>query len=112
MPSTGTRRTCPRGHRFFKSSDCPTCPQCEAARKPASGFLALLSAPAFRALEHAGLTTLKKLSKRSEKEVLALHGVGPASLPVLRQVLREAGLSFRAQEGGAKKTSARRGAGG
>lgn len=95
-----TLKACPAGHRYAKSSDCPTCPQCEAARKPSSGFLAALSAPAFRALEHEGLTTLKKLAARSEREVLALHGVGPATLPTLRVALKEAGLGFRVEKRG------------
>ncbi len=95
MPASGTPRTCPEGHKFYKSSDCPTCPQCEAAKRPTSGFMADLSAPTFRALQHEGLTTLKKLSTRTEKEVLALHGIGPASMPTLRSALKAAGLAFR-----------------
>lgn len=88
-------RTCPNGHQFRKSSDCPTCPRCEALRKPATGFVALLSAPARRALEHEGIRTLKQLSRYREGDLLKLHGFGPASLPVLREALREAGLSFK-----------------
>lgn len=63
--------------------------------KPAKGFLALLSNPARSALEHASITTLARLAKHSEKEILALHGVGPASMPVLRKALKDAGLGFR-----------------
>lgn len=65
------------------------------SRKEASAFLALLSNPARSALEHAGITTLAALAKHTEKEILALHGVGPASLPTLRKVLQDAGLAFR-----------------
>jgi hypothetical protein len=32
------RKGCANGHVFYKSSDCPTCPKCQAARKPADGF--------------------------------------------------------------------------
>src|SRR5690606_39615073 len=64
----GTLRTCPKGHQYYKSSDCPVCPVCEAERKPAEGFLALLTAPARRALEGAGITSLKKLSTYTEAE--------------------------------------------
>jgi hypothetical protein len=88
-------RTCPKGHQYYKSSDCPTCPVCEAERKPQEGFLALLSAPARRALENAGIKNLEQLSGRSEKEILSLHGMGPASLPTLRTALKQAGLSFK-----------------
>lgn len=90
----GTLRTCSRGHQYYKSSDCPTCPVCEQEKKPASGFLAELSAPARRALENEGITTLKKLSQYSEKKILSLHGMGKASLPMLRKALAAVGYSF------------------
>ncbi|GED70886.1 hypothetical protein BRE01_45880 [Brevibacillus reuszeri] len=93
--SNKERRTCSKGHEYLKSSDCPTCPICEQERKPGSGFLSLLSAPARRALEHNGIITLEQLSTYSEKEILQYHGMGPASLPKLRAVLQEAGLSFK-----------------
>lgn len=88
-------RTCPNGHRFNKTSDCPTCPQCEAAKAPRSGWLSAFSAPARRALEHAGITTVKQLAKHTRQEVMALHGMGPASLPALQTALAAQGLSFR-----------------
>jgi len=88
-------RTCPKGHRYFKSSDCPACPVCEQERKPTDGFLAALSAPARRALQNNGITTLEQLAGLSEKELLAFHGMGKASLPKLRGSLKEAGLSFK-----------------
>jgi DNA-directed RNA polymerase alpha subunit len=53
-----------------------------------------LSRPSHNALAHAGITTLTKLSKYSEKEILALHGVGPASMPELKAALKKCGLSF------------------
>ncbi|MCM3785704.1 RNA polymerase alpha subunit C-terminal domain-containing protein [Neobacillus mesonae] len=88
-------RTCSSGHQYDKSSECPTCPICEQERKPDSGFLSLLSAPARRALEHHGITTIEQLSTYSEKEILKFHGMGPASLPKLRTALQEAGLTFK-----------------
>ena len=54
-----------------------------------------LGAPARRALESAGIKTLKQLSTYSEKELLALHGFGPGSLPKLREALKEKGLAFK-----------------
>jgi DNA-directed RNA polymerase alpha subunit len=87
--------TCNKGHKYYKSIECPTCPICEQERKPENGFLALLSAPARRALENNGLTSLQKLSTYSEKEILKFHGMGPASLPKLRSALKEKGLSFK-----------------
>lgn len=93
--STTSVRICKNGHHYTKSSDCPTCPVCEKNRKPTSGLLSLLSAPARRALENAGITSLKKLSAFGEEEILKLHGMGPSSLPKLKKALAEEGLSFR-----------------
>ncbi|OME99333.1 hypothetical protein BK124_06935 [Paenibacillus amylolyticus] len=91
----GTLRTCEHGHSYYKKSDCPTCPTCEAERKPTEGFLALLSAPARRALENEGITTLLQLAEYTEKEILKLHGIGPSAMPKLRNALEEEGLSFK-----------------
>lgn len=88
-------RTCDKGHKYYKSSDCLTCPTCKQENKPESGFLSLLSAPARRALEHNEVTTLQRLSEFSEKEILKLHGIGPASLPTLKSCLKAEGLTFR-----------------
>ncbi len=89
------RKVCAKGHVFYKSSACPVCPRCEAARRPAEGFLAELAAPARRALAGAGLTTLARLSKRTEVEVGELHGMGPSAIIRLRASLRKAGLRFK-----------------
>jgi hypothetical protein len=90
-----TKRSCKNGHTYYKSSDCPTCPYCELNRKPKEGFLSLLSAPARRALEDKGITTLKQLSKYGERDILALHGMGPSTIPKLRSALEAEGLSFK-----------------
>lgn len=68
----GELRICERGHRYYKSSDCPTCPVCEEEKRPTEGFLSHISAPARRALEGQGITTLEELSQYSEKEVWSL----------------------------------------
>lgn len=88
-------RVCSNGHEYYKHSDCPVCPICEQQRKPSDGFLSKLSAPARRALEHHGITTVQQLADYSEKEILQFHGIGPASLPKLRSSLGENGLSFK-----------------
>jgi hypothetical protein len=90
-----TLRTCKKGHTYYKSSDCPTCPVCEAERKPVNGFLSLLSAPARRALENKGISTLKQLAAFTEKEILAMHGLGPSSIPILKKALKAAKLAFK-----------------
>ena len=89
------RRVCEKGHTFFKSTDCPSCPTCDKEKKPSSGFLSKLSSPARNALVHEGIDTLQKLSLYTEKEILNIHGIGPASLPILRSSLEEEGLSFK-----------------
>jgi hypothetical protein len=97
MPkANATQRTCPNGHKYWKSSDCPTCPRCEELRLKDSHFIPKLSAPAKRALEGAGITSIKELARRREADIMKLHGMGPASLPHMRAALKEAGLSFKA----------------
>ena len=63
-------------------------------KQSTASFLSQLSNPARNALEYHGITSLELLSKYTEKEILKLHGIGPASLPKLRASLEEAGLSF------------------
>ncbi|MBC8054920.1 MAG: hypothetical protein H7Y13_17815 [Sphingobacteriaceae bacterium] len=92
-------RTCTRGQHYFKSSDCPTFPICEAIRTPESDFLSLLSAPARRALEREGILTAHQLSLKSQSEILKLHGMGPASLPKLKSALLAEGLNLRSSGG-------------
>lgn len=90
-----TLRICDKGHRYYKSSDCPACPVCEEAKRPETGFLSLLAAPARRALQQAGISRIEELALHTEKEILELHGMGPASMPVLRAALKESKLKFR-----------------
>jgi predicted RecB family nuclease len=91
----GNLRTCKNGHQYYKSSDCPTCPVCENERKPDTGFLSLLAAPARRALENAGIKTLADLSKWSEGRLLELHGLGRTSIPKLKDALTKNGYEFK-----------------
>ena len=95
MKAVKSKRTCSKGHVYFKSSDCKVCPVCEKERVPAAAFLAAVSAPARRALESKGILSLKILSGYKEEEILQLHGVGPGALPLLRSELLAKGLSFR-----------------
>jgi hypothetical protein len=53
------------------------------------------SAPAQRALEGAGITSLKQLTNVTEAELLMLHGMGQKALGILRDALQTQGLSFR-----------------
>lgn len=80
---------CEKGHRFQKSSDCPVCPLCEAAVIPAAAWMRLFGGPARRALEAAGIDSLQTLALWQEEELLKLHGFGPSSLPLVRELLKK-----------------------
>jgi len=89
------KRTCEKGHHYYKTSDCPVCPVCEAEEKAEMGFLSLLSAPARRALESLKIKTALDLSNYSKAEILSLHGIGPGSIPKLMCELEKNGLHFK-----------------
>lgn len=95
MARQPTPRTCPKGHAYVKSTDCPTCPNCEVEKAKAGFFIDGLSAPARRALQGAGVTSIKALAKHGERDILALHGMGPSALPKLHAALKAAGLAFK-----------------
>jgi len=55
-----------------------------------------IGAPAMRALEAAGYSRLEQLTKVTEAELGQLHGMGTKALGILRETLKEKGLSFKA----------------
>lgn len=75
-----------------------------AKKKPSDDGESLprIGAPATRALNGAGYTTLKQLTKATEAELMALHGFGPKALGILKDALKEQGLAFARDDG--KKT--------
>jgi DNA-directed RNA polymerase alpha subunit len=52
-------------------------------------------APARRALENKGIKTVKQLSQFTEREILALHGMGKTTIPKLQSALESEGLRFK-----------------
>jgi len=52
-------------------------------------FLQKLSNPARIALLHENIDSFDKLASLTEKQVLAIHGVGPKSLPTMTDVLNQ-----------------------
>ncbi len=66
--------------------------------QPKDHFLSILSAPARRAIENNGITTLEQLSKYSKKEVLKFHGMGKSSIPKLEKLLSEQNMTFHLSE--------------
>lgn len=80
-------KNCSNGHTFFKTSTCPVCPICEQERTPVANFLNEFPAPARRALENHGITTLERLAATSESELLSYHGFGPSSIKIVRRLI-------------------------
>jgi hypothetical protein len=91
-------KICSRGHKFYKSSDCPVCPICWSGyyrKRRQNEFPDKLAAPALRALLKAKITKLTQLTKKTEAEISELHGMGPNAITKLRKALKAKGLSFR-----------------
>ncbi|MEV2220682.1 DNA-binding protein [Nocardia vinacea] len=61
---------------------------------PASDLPAKLGKPAERALAAAGIHRLADLTAWTERDLAALHGVGPTAIAELRTALAERGQSF------------------
>jgi hypothetical protein len=60
----------------------------DAAEPGSVGDLpASIGAPATRALAGAGITTLAAVASRSDSQLLALHGVGPKAVRLLREAI-------------------------
>ena len=58
-------------------------------------FLDKLSKPAKNGLLHEGIDDFDKLSELTEKEILSIHGIGPKSLPVVRECLAQTGMKLK-----------------
>ena len=59
-----------------------------------AGLPRRLGAPATWALQTAGYSRLDQLAGVSERELGRLHGVGPKAVGILREALREHGMSL------------------
>jgi len=68
--------------------------QTEQSDPQESDFPRTIGEPATRALALAGYHRLEQLPQASAKELLALHGVGPKAIRLLRAALAERGLTF------------------
>lgn len=87
------KRVCDQGHHFKKTSDCPTCPQCEKEKWMGSNWEGL-SNPAKRALSAKGIIDYKMLSQYTRKEVATWHGIGPSTLKKIDSILQELQLNW------------------
>lgn len=54
--------------------------------------------PAMGALHLERITKLEHLTKYSETDLLKIHGVGPKAIRILKEALKEKGLSFAEAE--------------
>lgn len=54
--------------------------------------------PAAQALAAIGVSRLDEVTRYSAAELLAMHGVGPKAIRVLREALRQQGKSLRGEE--------------
>jgi predicted flap endonuclease-1-like 5' DNA nuclease len=50
---------------------------------------------AARELSIHGIKTLKRVAEHSEKELLAIHGVGPKAVRILAETLSAKGMAFK-----------------
>ncbi len=89
---------CYRGHKYYKTKECPACPQCVIDRVAKKNFLSSLPAPARRSLENAGIRTPRMLSLKRKSELLALHGVSKTVIPKLKRILNRYDLEFREEK--------------
>lgn len=70
-------------------------PKKRSTHRPGTDFPWAVGGPAAKALAAEGITSLAQLAGFSDKEIRALHGVGPKAMQVLRDALVAQGLSFR-----------------
>jgi hypothetical protein len=81
-------RLSPRGEAVVDGGGPPR----DRPAPPTGTRLPAIGAPAARALTAAGLSTLEAVAAIPERELAALHGVGPIALAKLRDALTEKGL--------------------
>ena len=62
---------------------------------PPGPDLPRIGAPATNALAGIGVTSLEAVAALREADLLALHGVGPKAVRLLRAALAERGLALR-----------------
>lgn len=48
-----------------------------------------------RELKYAGIDSLQKASEYTEKDLLAIHGVGPKAIRIMKDAMAAKGLSFQ-----------------
>ena len=64
-------------------------------KQQATEFPRTMGTVAPRELAAHGITRYEQLTEMTEKDLLAIHGVGPKAIRILGEELRARGLSFR-----------------
>jgi hypothetical protein len=67
----------------------------EATHPNRAVFPSGIGGPALRALQLDGVRSLADLEERTEKDLLALHGMGPKAIGILRDALAASGRHLR-----------------
>jgi hypothetical protein len=67
----------------------------ESTHPNAGAFPKGMSGPMLRALANARIESMHDLTKKTESDLAALHGVGPKGLRILKEALAAQGLGFR-----------------
>lgn len=67
----------------------------ESTHPNRAAFPAGVGGPALRALAVAGVRSIDDAARWTEAELLALHGMGPKAVGVLRHALAASGRQFR-----------------
>ena len=65
------------------------------ATHPNAAAFPPIGGPALRALATAGVRSLDQITKWSERELLALHGMGPKGVRLLKEALAARGSRLR-----------------
>lgn len=71
----------------------------ESTHPNRASFPAGMSGPALRALSVAGIRSMDDLTRWTEADLAALHGMGPKGIRVLRDALADTGRGFRGHAG-------------
>ena len=67
----------------------------EKTHPNAAAFPPGMSGPSLRALQHTGIASMAELAMRTERDIAALHGMGPKGVRILREALAKGGAGFR-----------------
>lgn len=71
--------------------------------KKQPGFNFKLSAPALRALTHAGIYAIADFSGWAEAEIKKLHGIGPSAIKAIKKNMAENKIRFTDEQPSSKK---------